>query len=127
MSGKGGKRGQRDLLKSKSFKRSRCSLACTLDVIGDKWTLLIIRDLFYGKSRYKEFHESKENIPTNILADRLQHLESSGLVTKVPYQDNPVRYEYRLTDTGRSLGPVLKAITEWAKKELPGTYVPGNK
>ena len=124
---KGGKREQRKQLRDNSFKRSACALACTLDLIGDKWSLLIIRDLFYGKTRYKEFHESEEKIPTNILADRLQRLESSGMISKVPYQDNPVRYEYRLTDTGRSLGPVLKAITVWARKELPGTYTPGER
>ncbi len=113
-----GKREQRKRLKSLSFKRSGCAVACTLDLIGDKWTLLVIRDLFFGKTRYKEFQESAEKIPTNILANRLQHLEKAGLITRTPYQERPVRYEYQLTDTGRSLGPVLKAMVNWAGKQM---------
>ncbi len=124
---KTGKREQRKRLKSMSFKRSGCPVACTLDVIGDKWTLLIIRDLFFGKTRYKEFQESAEKIPTNILADRLQHLEKTGLVTRTPYQERPLRYEYHLTETGRSLRPVLKAIVSWAERELPGTSKPASE
>lgn len=108
-----------------SFKRSSCAIACTLDLIGDKWTLLVIRDLFFGKTRYKEFQESAEGIPTNILADRLQNLEKAGLVSRTPYQERPVRYEYHLTETGRSLGPVLKAIANWAGKQMPVTGRPG--
>ncbi len=119
-----GIREERKRLKSMSFKRSDCAIACTLDLIGDKWTLLIIRDLFFGKSRYKEFHESDENIPTNILATRLKKLEEAGLISKNPYQERPVRYEYKLSDTGRSLGPVIKSILGWAGKQLPGTYQP---
>ena len=120
-----GKREQRNRLKAMSFKRSSCAVACTLDLIGDKWTLLVIRDLFFGKTRYKEFQESAEKIPTNILADRLQHLEKAGLVSRTPYQEHPVRYEYQLTETGRSLGPVLKAIVNWAGKQMPVTDRPG--
>ncbi len=107
-------------LKSMSFKRSDCAVACTLDLIGDRWTLLIIRDLFFGKRRYKEFQDSAENIPTNILAERLEKLLKAGLITKTPYQENPVRYEYQLTETGRSLGPVLQMIVNWASEQLPG-------
>jgi len=62
---------ERNRLTSMSFKRSDCAIACVLDLLGDKWTLLIIRDLFFGKTRYKDFHESNEKIPTNILAGRL--------------------------------------------------------
>jgi len=117
---------ERKSLKSHSFKRSDCAIACTLDLLGDKWTLLIIRDLFFGKNRYKEFHESEERIPTNILASRLQKMESAGLITKKPYQDNPVRYEYHLTETGRSLEPVIQVILDWAGKQLPGIRKPVN-
>jgi DNA-binding HxlR family transcriptional regulator len=118
-------RAEQKLLKSMSFKRSQCAVACTLDLIGDKWTLLIIRDMFFGKTRFNEFHDSEEKIPTNILANRLQHLEKAGLITRYPYQDRPVRYEYKLTETGRSLGSVIKAIINWAGKQLPGTHQPG--
>lgn len=111
-------------LKENSFRRSDCSLACTLDLIGDKWTLLIIRDLFFGKSRYGELINSSENIPSNILAARLKHLEQTGLISKSAYQERPVRYEYHLTNAGKSLGPVLKEIVHWADKNLPGTRNP---
>ena len=124
MDGTMGKREQRKRLKAMSFKRSGCTVACTLDLIGDKWTLLIIRDLFFGKTRYKEFQESAEKIPTNILAVRLRHLEKAGLISKAPYQDRPVRYEYHLTETGRSLGPVLRAIVTWAGTQMPETDRP---
>ena len=111
-------------LKSNSFKRSACPVSCALDVIGDKWTLLIVRDLIKGKRRYNEFLVSKEAITTNILANRLQRLEQAGLVSKSPYQDNPVRYEYCLTETGNSLRPVVRSIVEWANSQIPGTQKP---
>ncbi len=117
----------RKCLKASSFKRSDCAIACTLDLLGDKWTLLIIRDMFFGKNRYKEFHESEENIPTNILANRLQKMESAGLITRKPYQEHPVRYEYHLTEIGRSLKPVIQVILDWAGKQLPGTRQPKNQ
>ena len=111
-------------LKTMSYKRSDCPVSCTLDLIGDKWTLLIIRDLLLGKSRFKDFSESAERIPTNILADRLQKLEKTGLVRKTPYQKHPPRYEYCLTETGMDLVPVITAIIDWAKKHLPGVRMP---
>lgn len=111
-------------LTSNSFKRSACPLACAMDVIGDKWTLLIIRDLFRGKHRYNQFLESGEGITTNILADRLQRMEKTGLISKTPYQKNPLRYEYHLTDTGKSLEPVMWSIVDWANRYIPGTYRP---
>ena len=103
-----------------SFKRSDCAIACALDLIGDKWTLLIIRDLLLGKHRYKEFSESRERIPSNILANRLQRLEQAGFINKTPYQENPVRYEYHLTTAGKELMPVIRAIVIWADRHLPG-------
>lgn len=111
-------------LKSMSFQRSDCALSCTLDLIGDKWTLLVIRDLFFGKTRYKEFQDSAEGIPSNILASRLKKLEQMGMVERVLYQERPPRYEYRLTDLGRSLGPILRSIVKWAGEHLPGTRIP---
>jgi DNA-binding HxlR family transcriptional regulator len=104
---------------SKRFRRSDCAIACTLDLIGDRWTLLIIRDLFFGKSRYTDFRDSDEKISTNILASRLDKLEKAGLIAKTPYQQHPVRYDYHLTETGRSLGPILHAIVDWAHERLP--------
>ena len=115
-----GKLGKKNRLKSMCFKRSDCAVACTLDLIGDKWTLLIIRDLFFGKTRYKEFQDSAEKIPTNILACRLNKLGKAGLITRTPYQKNPVRYEYQLTKTGRSLAPVLRAFAQWGSGYISG-------
>ena len=105
--------------------RSPCPIANTLDILGDKWTLLVVRDLlFLDKHLYGEFMQSGEGIPTNILADRLKRLEETGLVTKEPYQSNPVRHQYRLTRKGTELFPVLREIIRWANKHIPGTSVP---
>ena len=103
-------------------KRSRCPVACTLDILGDKWTLLVIRDLFFGKSTFGEFQKSPEKIPTNILADRLKRLEQAEIVFKEQYLQRPPRYAYKLTEKGRELGVVLKSIADWAGKHIPGTW-----
>lgn len=106
------------------FKRSPCPISNTLDILGDKWTLLVIRDLFLGKRLYGEFTESPEGIPTNILADRLKRLEAAGLVKKEAYQERPVRYAYSLTRKGGDLLPVLNEIIRWANRHIPGTVKP---
>jgi DNA-binding HxlR family transcriptional regulator len=106
---------------SSIFQRSSCPVACTLDIIGDKWTLLVVRDLFAGKKIYSEFQNSPEKIPTNILAERLKRLTENGIVIKEPYQKHPVRYEYVLTNKGRDLGRVLKAVLQWGEKHIPGS------
>jgi|SRR5687768_5667080 DNA-binding HxlR family transcriptional regulator len=104
-----------------AFERSCCPLTNALDIFGDKWTLLIIRDLVLGKRRYQEFLSSPEKIASNILADRLKKLEAAALITRRPYQQNPVRYECFLTEKGESLSPVLAAIISWSQKHCPGT------
>lgn len=103
--------------------RSPCPIACTLDVLGDKWTLLVVRDLFAGMKRYGEFAGGLEKIPTNILAERLQRLEAAGLITSAPYQDNPPRYEYLLTPAGQALRPVMQEIVNWGRRHRPGALV----
>jgi DNA-binding HxlR family transcriptional regulator len=113
--------GERHRLKSKSFKRSDCPLACALDILGDKWTLLIVRDLFFGRTRYNEFLDSGEGIPTNILTQRLRHLEEAGLIHRRAYQERPTRYEYHLTESGRSLCSVIEAMVKWSRGQIPGT------
>ena len=105
-----------------TWKRSPCPVANTLDILGDKWTLLVVRDLLLGCKTYGEFAASPEGIPTNILAERLKRLVNAGLVTKQQYQARPVRYAYTLTDKGRALGPVLRAMVKWASTHIPGTY-----
>jgi DNA-binding HxlR family transcriptional regulator len=102
-------------------RRSSCPVACALDVVGDRWTLLIVRDLLGGPRRYGELLTSEERIPTNILADRLRRLERYGLVERVPYREHPPRVEYRLTEAGRGLGPALDALARWGLARFPGT------
>ncbi|HEY2819857.1 MAG TPA: helix-turn-helix domain-containing protein [Candidatus Acidoferrum sp.] len=103
------------------FSRSPCAVACTLDLVGDKWSLLVVRDLLRGHVTYKELQNSREGIPTNILADRLKKLEGAGLVAKSAYQEHPVRYAYGLTERGKDLSDVLMALVRWGKKHIPGT------
>jgi len=108
-----------------SAGRSVCPIAGTLDVVGDKWTLLILRDIaFAGKHRYGEFADSPEAIPTNILADRLRKMTAHGLIEARPYQDNPPRYEYHLTRRGYALLPVLRAIVKWGAEHIEGSFRP---
>jgi DNA-binding HxlR family transcriptional regulator len=106
------------------FSRSACPVAVTLDLIGDRWSLLVIRDLFRGRKRYGEFLASPERIPTNVLADRLRRLEEHGLIERRPYSQRPLRHDYLLTPKGRALAPVLRAICRWANTEIPGTVIP---
>lgn len=106
-----------------TFPRSACAVACTLDLVGDKWSLLVIRDLIRGSLTYGELQNSFEGIPTNILADRLKKLEEAGVISKSAYQQHPVRYTYGLTEKGRALGDVLLAIVRWGTRYIPGTEV----
>src|SRR4030095_8085912 len=102
-------------------KRSDCPISNVLDLLGDKWTLILIRDmLMFQKTFYKEFATSPEGIPTNILADRLRRLECAGILSKEAYQDNPTRYAYRLTRKGLDLFSVLQAMGLWGVKHLEG-------
>jgi DNA-binding HxlR family transcriptional regulator len=105
--------------------RSVCPIACTLDILGDRWTLLVIRDmLFFEKQRFEEFLESSEGISTNILAQRLRQLEAAGLIEKHPYSSHPRRMNYVLTEKGRSLRPVLRSMIVWGLRNVPNTQVP---
>ena len=106
---------------AKPFARSACAIANSLDILGDKWSLLVVRDLLHGKRTYGELALSPERIPTNILADRLERLNSTGIVTRTPYQQRPVRYAYTLTPKGSALGDVLLAFVRWGKQHIPGT------
>ncbi len=90
-----------------------CPIARTLDIVGDRWTVLIVRDLFMGKTRFKEFLTSSPGLPPKLLSDRLKKLEEHGLIERAVYSQHPLRAEYRLTEEGRSLGPVLEAMVRW--------------
>lgn len=105
-------------------ERSLCPIATTLDIIGDKWSMVVLRDLFVGARQYGDFLKSPEKIPTNILADRLNRLVAAGMVEKKPYQDRPVRYEYKLTKKGLRFLPVLQEICRWANRFYPESWKP---
>ncbi len=105
------------MAKSLEF-RSDCPVASALDVIGDKWSLLIIRDLAYQKCTYGDLEKIQENITTNILADRLKKLVAYALIEKSLYQEKPKRYHYLLTHKGRALLPILLDLANWGKEHL---------
>jgi DNA-binding HxlR family transcriptional regulator len=102
----------------KSQLRSECPVACTLDVIGDRWTLLVIRDLFLGKRHFDEFLGSGEGIATNILTARLARLSRMKLVRRVKSQDDRRRFAYELTEVGLTLKPLLKEAARWGLKHF---------
>ena len=102
-------------MKPKSFAGMRCSIAGALEAIGDRWVLLLIRDLSLGLSRYDDLREST-GIPAATLAARLKHLAAAGIVERVRYQERPPRDEYRLTPKGRDLWKVSVALREWGDR-----------
>lgn len=106
-----------------SALRSPCPVAATLDILGDRWTLLIIRDLFSGKTRYRDLVASPEKIATNILAARLETLTSAGLITTKPSPERVGSVEYHLTPKGRSLLPLLQSMRDWGLANIRGTQV----
>ena len=111
-------------MKAKSFSGMRCSMAGALEVVGDRWALLLIRDLSLGLRRYDELRAST-GIPPATLAARLTHLVEGGLVERVRYQERPPRDEYRLTDRGRDLWKVTVALREWGDRwDASGFGVP---
>ena len=110
------------------LERSECPVTNTLDLIGDKWTLLLIRDmLFLKKKSFNEFLESPEGIATNILTERLRRLEEHGIIIKDLYQKTPPRYEYCLTRRGQALRPILMELIRWGNTHIEGTLVPPRK
>lgn len=106
-----------------SVRRSPCPIACALDTLGDKWTLLVVRDLFLGRKRFKDFAASPEKIPTNILSDRLDRLVQRGMVRQIPLEESPGRQGYALTEKGMALKTVIKALLQWGLEWEPGTVV----
>lgn len=102
-------------MKPKSFAGMRCSIAGALELIGDRWALLVIRDLSLGLSRYDDLRAST-GIPAATLAARLKHLAAAGIIERVRYQDRPPRDEYRLTAKGRDLWKVGVALREWGDR-----------
>ncbi len=95
-----------------SFSKWNCSVAQCLEVVGEWWSMLIVRDAFMGIRRFDDFQRDL-GISRNILNQRLNHLVEFGVLSKEPYCERPLRYQYRLTEKGRDLWPVLTAIRQW--------------
>ncbi len=108
-------------MKWHELAEQECSVARSLAVIGDRWTLMIVRDMFLGASRFEEFHRSL-GISRTILSERLQLLEKEGVVRRIAYQENPTRYKYRFTAKGLDLHAVMMMIVKWGD-----TYYSGEK
>jgi DNA-binding HxlR family transcriptional regulator len=105
--------------------RSICPVASALDLLGDKWTLLVVRDLLYfDRHRFGELLAGGEAIATNILAERLERLEAAGVVVRRRYQERPPRNDYHLTAKGRALRPVLLEMVRWGSRHIAGTMQP---
>ena len=90
-----------------------CPIARSLDIVGERWTILILRDIAYGVSRFKEILRSLDGIPSNLLSRRLKRLEEQGIIERSFYSQHPPRAEYRLTAKGQRLIPLLCALAEW--------------
>jgi DNA-binding HxlR family transcriptional regulator len=105
-------------MKWNELQNEACPVARGLSVIGDRWTMLILRDCFLGVRRFDAIHE-RLGITRHVLADRLRKLESEGVLRREAYQDRPARYEYRLTEKGKALYPVLITLIDWANKNVP--------
>jgi DNA-binding HxlR family transcriptional regulator len=99
----------------KSFEDMPCSVAQCLEVVGEWWSMLVIRDAFLGVRRFDDF-QSRLGIARNVLAQRLAKLVDAGVLAKEPYQDNPPRYDYVLTEKGRDLWPVMTTMRQWGDR-----------
>jgi DNA-binding HxlR family transcriptional regulator len=100
-----------------------CSIARSLEIVGERWTFLIIRDALLGASRFDTFL-SGLGIARNVLADRLNTLVEHGIFERVPYQDRPLRHEYHLTPKGRDLTTIILSLMQWGDRHLVGEYGP---
>ena len=102
---------------ARSYQQKSCPVARTLDIIGERWTVLLIRELIRkGPRRFQDFQDSLPGVAPNTLSIRLKEMESNGLIRRKTYSDHPPRLLYELTDRGRSLGPILKALLEWGER-----------
>ena len=106
-----------------SFEDMHCSVAQCLEVVGEWWSLLIVRDAFLGVTRFDDF-QTRLGISRNILQQRLTRLVDAGVLQRVPYQEHPPRSEYRLTEKGRDLWPVLVSLLRWGDRWMTGRAGP---
>lgn len=107
-----------------AYENSPCPIAFGLDRFGDRWSLLIVRHALAGSRRFGDFQRMPEQIPTNILTNRLKRLVEEGILRRELYQQRPPRYEYRLTQKGADLLPVLQAVVNWGRRHSPCTAQP---
>lgn len=105
------------------LSEENCPVARGLSVIGERWTILILRDCFMGFRRFEQF-QSRIGVTRHVLADRLRKLEAAGVLRREPYQERPLRYEYRLTDMGKDLHSVVVALVDWANRHVPSDGPP---
>ncbi|QSX38233.1 winged helix-turn-helix transcriptional regulator [Shewanella sedimentimangrovi] len=106
-------------------QRSSCPISNVLDLVGDKWSLLVLRDLiFFGKSTYSELQTSDERMATNILSSRLEQLERDGLISKRADANDKRRKVYALTQAGKDMLPLLLEMIVWSSKYAPDTNLP---
>lgn len=110
-------------MKWEELADQNCSVARSVAVIGDRWTLMVLRDCFLGVRRFAAFQE-RLGISRTIIADRLKHLTDEGVLYRSQYQDRPARYEYRLTEKGLALHPVVMAIVHWGDRYYAGEAGP---
>ncbi|MFC3040773.1 winged helix-turn-helix transcriptional regulator [Virgibacillus xinjiangensis] len=99
-----------------------CNIAQTLNIVGDRWTLLIVHEILVGASTFNEIKKGLEGISSNLLSDRLKYLTESGLIETSLYSDHPPRYQYTLTESGRDLEPVFHSLLLWGRKHLDKCY-----
>lgn len=104
--------------------RSQCPIVRALDIVGDRWSLVVLRSLLPGWRRYADLLKDPEGISTNILADRLSQLLETGMIERRLYQERPQRYEYALTRKGADFLPVLQALAAWSGKYIDGCLTP---
>lgn len=105
-------------MKWDDLETEACPVARGLSVIGDRWTMLVLRDCFLGIRRFEQMQD-RLGITRHVLADRLRKLETTGVLRRDQYQDRPPRFEYRLTDKGKALYPVLVSLITWAEENVP--------
>ena len=102
---------------NRDYDGQNCSIARALEVVGERWTLLIVRDAFLGVRRFEQFQE-RLGVARNVLTDRLNRLVNEGILERVRYSERPERFEYRLTAKGRELNIALTALRQWGDKHL---------
>ncbi|NIK67301.1 MULTISPECIES: helix-turn-helix domain-containing protein [unclassified Paenibacillus] len=107
---------------SKSIYQLDCNIAQTLNIIGDRWTLLVIHEIMTGKKTFNEIKQALKTISANVLSERLKQLEEDGLIASNLYSAHPPRYEYELTESGHDLEMVLNAYLLWGRKHLDKSY-----